>query len=109
MDCQNFRRLHSEFIDRTLSEVLVAAVYLHLQACGSCARRDATLRRGLFLSRNLREVRPSADFSRKLEQRLDVERDRIRDRIRVPRRVRAEVALRFAGAEPSSRRRVALS
>ena len=105
MDCQNFRRLHSEFIDRTLSDLLVAAVFLHLQACANCARRDAALRRGLFVARNLREVRPSAGFARKLEQRLDVERDLTRS----PRRVPAEPALRFAGTAPFSQRRAALS
>ena len=105
MDCQNFRRLHSEFIDRTLSELLVATVFLHLQVCANCARRDAALRRGLFVARNLREVRPSAGFARKLEQRLDVERKLGRS----SRRAQSEPALLFAGAAPSSLRRAALS
>ncbi len=105
MDCQNFRRLHSDFIDRTLSELLVAAVYLHLQECANCARRDAVLRRGLFLARNLREVRPSASFARRLEQRLDAERSAACS----PRRGRPEPALQFAGTVPSLERRVALS
>jgi len=109
MDCQNFRRLHSDFIDRTLSELLVAALYLHLQGCANCARRDAILRRGLFVARNLPEVRPSAGFARKLLQRLDAERNPGRIPGRIPRPTRTEFALRLAGTAPALQQRAALS
>lgn len=109
MDCQNFRRLHSDYIDRTLSKLLAAAVYLHLEVCESCARRDAVLRRGLFLVRNLTQIRPSAGFARKLEQRLDAEREHARGRTLAPRRGQREPSIRFAGALPSPHQRAALS
>ena len=105
MDCQNFRRLHSDFIDGTLSELLAAAVYLHLEACERCARRDTVLRQGLFLARNLPEVRPTAGFARKLEQRLNAERALVP----IPRRGEREPTPRFAGAILSSQQRAALS
>jgi hypothetical protein len=49
-------------------------MYEHLRACVGCARQDASIRRSLFLVRNLPCIKPSEGFSERLKNRLERER-----------------------------------
>lgn len=78
MDCRTFRRKHLAFVDDTLPGVDVVAMERHRRECQECARLDSDVRRSLLLVRNnLPSIEPSADFSRRLARRLDVERQRL--------------------------------
>lgn len=78
MDCRTFRRKHLAFVDDTLPGVDVVAMERHRRECQECARLDSDVRRSLLLVRNnLPSIEPSADFSRRLAHRLDVERQRL--------------------------------
>ncbi len=70
MDCREFRDKHSGFVDDVLPGVEMAALQRHLAECPRCARHDTRVRRALLLFRNLPEIRPSADFSERLNARL---------------------------------------
>ncbi len=70
MDCRNFRGNHLAFVDDTLPGVDVVRMRQHLGVCRHCAAQDAVVRRSLLAARNLPTIRPSADFSRRLQRRL---------------------------------------
>jgi Putative zinc-finger len=70
MTCRRFRKSHVAFIDGALDEPHATEMYGHLDACDSCARLDAVVRRGLLVARNLPVIRPSRDFRSEFEARL---------------------------------------
>jgi hypothetical protein len=77
MDCRTFRKQHVAFVDDTLPGIVQVQMERHLIGCLACAKLDADVRRGLLLFRNnLPTIEPSADFSRRLEARLEQERRR---------------------------------
>lgn len=77
MDCRTFRRKHFAFVDDTLPGVELVEMERHRIECAACARLDSDIRRSLLLIRNnLPIIEPSADFSRRLARRLEVERQR---------------------------------
>jgi hypothetical protein len=78
MDCRTFRRKHVAFVDDTLPGVDLGAMLEHVARCTNCATLDAKVRRGLLVFRNnVPSIEPSAEFSRRLEQRLEAERKRM--------------------------------
>ncbi|MFP5354640.1 MAG: anti-sigma factor family protein, partial [Gemmatimonadota bacterium] len=77
MDCRTFRRKHFAFVDDTLPGVELVEMERHRLECAACARLDSDIRRSLLLIRNnLPTIQPSAEFSRRLARRLEVERQR---------------------------------
>jgi hypothetical protein len=77
MDCRTFRKQHVAVVDDTLPGIAQVQMQRHLLECLACAKLDADVRRGLLLFRNnLPTIEPSADFSRRLEARLEQERRR---------------------------------
>ena len=70
MDCRAFRNHHLAFLDHTLSDAELAAMQRHLAECECCARHDTAVRRGLLIFRNLPHVEPSADFTERLNSKL---------------------------------------
>jgi len=73
MDCREFRRKHSGYLDDTLPGVELERVRLHLQMCERCARHDASVRRALLLVRNLPSIDPPPDLGTRIKERLQVE------------------------------------
>lgn len=74
MDCQEFLRLHSEFLDERLAQADAERCAAHAAVCASCARYDRIVRRGQELLRRLPPVPVSPDFASRLEARLQVAR-----------------------------------
>lgn len=70
MDCRDFQKNHSDFIDDTLCGIELVGMERHLLECESCAKHDAIVRRSLLLFRNLPRIEVSADFSDRLNARL---------------------------------------
>ncbi len=70
MDCREFHKTHSAFIDDTLSGIELVGVQRHIAECEECAKHDAIVRRSLLLFRNLPRIEPSADFSERLSVRI---------------------------------------
>ena len=70
MNCREFQEKHVAFVDDTLAGVELVEMQRHAAECERCARRDAHIRRALFLAWNLPTIQPSADFSRRLQARL---------------------------------------
>lgn len=73
MDCKQFTTRHAAFIDDTLPGFLMAAMREHLADCARCGRRDAEVRRALFLLKNLPSVQVSDGFQDKLRARISAE------------------------------------
>ena len=73
MDCKEFTTRHAAFIDDTLPGFQMAAMREHVTACARCARRDADVRRALFLLKNLPTVQVSDGFQDKLRARITAE------------------------------------
>ena len=73
MDCKEFTTRHAAFIDDTLPGFQMAAMREHLADCAKCARRDADVRRALFLLKNLPQVQVSDGFQEKLRERITTE------------------------------------
>jgi anti-sigma factor RsiW len=71
MDCREFRNNHVAFVDDLLPAVKMDAMERHLEKCPRCSRRDSSIRRSLFLVRNLRPIEPSPDFMARLNARLE--------------------------------------
>jgi putative zinc finger protein len=71
MDCRDFQENHFAFVDDTLPGIELVGMQMHLNECEKCARQDAIVRRSLMLFRNLPSIEPSADFSLRLQQKLD--------------------------------------
>jgi hypothetical protein len=74
MDCRQFRKQHSYFIDDMLSGVATWAMRDHLTTCAACSKFDTQLRRSLLIARQARTLEPSGDFQRKLSARLAAEK-----------------------------------
>jgi hypothetical protein len=74
MHCREFRRKHDAYIDDTLSGVDIDAMETHRRVCVQCSELDTRVRRALLIARNLPTIQPSADFSRRLHERLEQER-----------------------------------
>jgi len=72
MDCREFQEKHFAFVDDTLSGIELVGMQLHLVDCEKCACRDSAVRRSLMLFRNMPQIEPSADFSTKLQRKLDL-------------------------------------
>ena len=73
MDCKEFTTRHAAFIDDTLPGFQMAAMREHLSDCARCGRRDAEVRRALFLLKNLPTVQVSDGFQDKLRARITAE------------------------------------
>jgi anti-sigma factor RsiW len=73
MDCREFAARHAAFIDDTLPGFRMVAMREHLTECARCARRDAEVRRALFLLKNLPAVRVSHGFEDRLRARISAE------------------------------------
>jgi len=71
MDCRDFKEKHFAFVDDTLPGIELIGMQVHLTECDVCAKQDAMVRRSLLLFRNLPSIEPSADFSSRLQQKLN--------------------------------------
>jgi anti-sigma factor RsiW len=71
MDCREFCDKHVPFVDDTLAGIELVRMQRHIAECESCAKHDARVRRALLIFRNLPSIQPSADFSQRLEARLN--------------------------------------
>ncbi len=72
MDCREFQEKHFAFVDDTLPGIELVGMQMHLNECEKCARQDSMVRRSLMLFRNLPPIQPSADFSSRLQQKLEL-------------------------------------
>jgi len=70
MDCREFNQKHVAFVDDLLPGVDLVRMQRHLLECERCAHQDTLIRRALLVVRNVPEIRPSADFSERLQTRL---------------------------------------
>lgn len=75
MRCDDFLEGYSDFVDGRLGPPDHRSFEAHLESCGSCARYDRVVQRGLFIYRNLPELQPSPDFLPRLRHRLYHVRD----------------------------------
>jgi hypothetical protein len=74
MDCRDFQENHFAFVDDTLPGIELVGMQMHLLECEKCAKQDVAVRRSLMLFRNLPSIEPSADFSVRLHQKLELAR-----------------------------------
>jgi anti-sigma factor RsiW len=72
MDCREFRNNHVAFVDDLLPAVTMDVMQRHLSKCPRCSKTDTSIRRSLFLVRNLKPIEPSPDFMARLNARLEV-------------------------------------
>lgn len=95
MDCRDFQENHFAFVDDTLPGIELVGMQMHLLECEKCANHDAAVRRSLMLFRNLPAIEPSADFSAKLQQKLDLVKaaDMYASQARISRKFVAAVAV----------------
>jgi hypothetical protein len=70
MDCREFNQKHVAFVDDLLPGIDLVRMQRHLLECERCAHQDTLIRRALLVVRNVPEIRPSADFSERLQARL---------------------------------------
>jgi hypothetical protein len=70
MRCSEFKDLHCSFVDDTLAGVELVRVQRHLAECAACARLDIDVRRSLMLVHSIPTIEPSAEFSFRLNARL---------------------------------------
>lgn len=70
MQCEDFLEGYSDFVDGRLEPPEHGTFEAHLDRCESCARYDRVVQRGLFIYRNLPELKPSPDFVPRLRHRL---------------------------------------
>src|SRR5688572_14553375 len=75
MDCRSFRRHHLAYLDDTLSGDQTSEAQRHVMACDPCAAHDTLVRRSLMMARSLPTIEPTADFQRRLRDRLAACRD----------------------------------
>ena len=73
MDCKEFSTRHASYIDDTLPGYQMVAMRSHLAVCAKCSRRDAEIRRSLFLLKNLPPIEVSDGFQDKLRARITAE------------------------------------
>lgn len=81
MDCDVFLDGYSDFRDGLLAPGERDAYSAHLAACGSCARYDRVLARGVGMLRDEEPLEVSEDFMARLQHRIYHE-----DEVRVQRR-----------------------
>ncbi len=72
MDCREFQEKHFAFVDDTLPGIELVGMQMHLNDCEKCARQDSLVRRSLMLFRNLPPIQPSADFTSRLQHKLEL-------------------------------------
>ena len=70
MDCREFNQKHVAFVDDLLPGIDLVRMQTHLLDCERCAHRDTLIRRALLVVRNVPEIRPSAEFTERLQTRL---------------------------------------
>ena len=75
MNCQEFLKLHSEYLDERLAAEDADRCAAHAAVCASCARYDRVVRRGVELLRKLPPVPVSPDFMGRLDARIESARD----------------------------------
>ena len=68
--CDEFLARHSEYLDGLLEPLAKARLSAHAAACGSCARYDRIVRKGIDLVRDLPDVEPSEEFEMRLQHRI---------------------------------------
>jgi len=77
MDCPEFLDRYTEFRDGLVtSSREVRRFQRHLAVCLRCREYDAAVRRGVLALHATRHIEPSADFRRRLDERLRGERER---------------------------------
>lgn len=74
MDCREFNQKHVAFVDDLLPGIDLVRMQRHILECERCAHHDTLIRRALLVVRNMPEIRPSADFSERLQARLQTVR-----------------------------------
>jgi anti-sigma factor RsiW len=74
MDCRQFLRAHTAFLDDTLSGEDTARARDHVLECPACAAHDLRLRRAMMLARSASAIVPSEGFSERLAARIAAER-----------------------------------
>ena len=74
MDCRQFLRAHTAFLDDTLSGEDTARARGHLLECPACAAHDFRVRRAMMLARSAPAIMPSEGFSDRLAARIAAER-----------------------------------
>jgi hypothetical protein len=72
MDCREFQEKHFAFVDDTLPGIELVGVQMHLHECEKCAKHDSAVRRSLMLFRSLPPIQPSAGFSARLQEKLEM-------------------------------------
>lgn len=70
MDCPAFLERYSEFRDGLLPDVARRGMMAHLAVCHRCRRYDVLLSRGVLVLKSTSDCEPSAEFRRRLRQRL---------------------------------------
>lgn len=70
MRCNLFRANHVAYVDDLLSAADMSAMREHAARCDDCGALDVRVRRSLMLVRSMPEIRPSPEFSARLESRL---------------------------------------
>src|SRR5690606_3249133 len=68
--CDEFLARHSEYLDGLLTPLAAARLNAHASVCGSCARYDRIVRKGIDLVRDLPDVEPSEEFELRLQHRI---------------------------------------
>jgi anti-sigma factor RsiW len=77
MDCPEFLDRYTEFRDGLVtSSRELRRFQRHLAVCARCQEYDAAVRRGVRALHATRHIEPSADFRRRLDERLRGERER---------------------------------
>ena len=91
MDCPEFLDRYTEFRDGLISASRELRRFRrHLAVCERCREYDATVRRGVGALQETGTIQPSADFRRRLDARLRVERARMRGEPLLPIRLRLD-------------------
>ena len=89
MDCPEFLDRYTEFRDGLVTASRELRRFRrHLAACERCREYDETVRRGVGALQITSTIEPSADFRRRLDARLRVERSRMRGEPVLPIRLR---------------------
>jgi hypothetical protein len=70
MTCEEFLEGYSDFRDSEEGDPTRVSFLLHVERCGSCARYDAVLRRGVALLQKGPELRLRSDFQDRLRHRI---------------------------------------
>ena len=78
MDCREFKQKHVAFVDDLLPGIDLVRMQTHLLECERCAHHDTLIRRALLVVRNVPEIRPSDEFSERLQARLRLVRTETR-------------------------------